>query len=102
MLNREEFVSGHNPTNALDYFALRLMATNAELLVLLDRVPIAGEAYAGLSRFYSLHYVTNMLEGAWIDVVDHTNLTAETSVVVLTNAVSPPALYRGKVWLVEE
>jgi lysophospholipase L1-like esterase len=83
MSNRDEYLSGTNPTDAGSVMKLTFAATNAALLEFVARSNIA----------YSIQFRTNLLAGSWNKL---TNLNAQSQTrTVQVNTVSSPALPEG-------
>jgi len=80
MSNRDEYLSGTDPTDPGSVLKLRFATTNAALLEFVARSNIA----------YSIQFRTNLVTGSWNNL---TNLNAQPQTrTVQVNAVLPPAL----------
>ena len=80
MSNRDEYLSGTDPTNPGSVMKLTFATTNAALLEFVARSNIA----------YSIQFRTNLVSGSWNNL---TNLNAQSQTrTVQVNAVSSPAL----------
>jgi hypothetical protein len=78
MINRDEYVAGTNPTDALSVLKLALTITNAGLMQFVAQSNIS----------YSVQYRTDLLSNQWNRV---TNITAQSGVrTVEVNAPNPP------------
>ena len=78
MVNRDEFIAGTNPTNALSLLNIVLTATNAHMLQFVAQTNVS----------YSVQSRSNLATAAWINL---TNTTASPLVrTVQVNAVTAP------------
>ena len=83
MNNRDEYLAGTNPTNALSVLKIVLTATNANVLQFLAQSNIT----------YSVQWRTNFLPAIWVNL---TNITGQTGVrtIIVDTALGPPASER--------
>jgi hypothetical protein len=80
MINRDEYVAGTDPINALSLLKLTLSTTNRSVLQFVAQSNIA----------YSIQFRTNLISGPWNNL---TNLTTQSQTRTMqVNAVSSPAL----------
>jgi hypothetical protein len=84
MRNRDEYLSGTDPTNPGNVMKLTLVITNSALVL---------EFLARSNISYSIQFRTNLVSGSWNNL---TNLNAQLQTrTVELNAVSLPALQEG-------
>jgi hypothetical protein len=101
--NHEEYIAGTVPTNALDFAAISIVASNGALHVSIPSRLTTSGMYGSLGRYYSLVSTTNLLVPDWPPVAGAEEMPATGGELLHT---IPPGdanrFYRAKVWLGEE
>lgn len=93
------FTMGSNPNNANTLFTVNISNSGSQTLVSFLARRADGSGYEGRARYYSLESSTNSV-GVWAGVSGFTNLLGNNQTVTFQSPpASPPAFYRGKVWL---
>ena len=96
----KEFVSGTNPNDPKDVFALSIQRSGAVPEVSFLARKASGTGYEGQNRYYSLESSTNVVSGLWVGVVGNTNILGNNQIVTFQgSAAGAPSFYRAKVWL---
>ncbi len=98
--NKQEYLTGSDPTNPDDAFRLNIAITNTPFVVWFTARQTTGDYYAGFARHYAVDFCTNLVDKSWSSVPGYENILGANQTVVYTNQFGGSGVFfRGRLWL---
>jgi outer membrane protein assembly factor BamB len=89
----QNYIMGNDPTSSSGVLKAGIQRTGNETVISFPTISASGSDYTGKTRCYDLETATNLLGGAWLPVVNETNIIGANLTVTYTNAVSDRTRY---------
>lgn len=82
--NRDEFVAGTDPSDALSRFCVVARTQSGRVMVEVPLLPAVGPGYEGFQRLVDLCVATEPSGSVWQPVAGHTNVPAQGGLMIYT------------------